>query len=75
MRRAVMNLDPRQRAAVVLRYYHGFDYATIGSILEISTSNVGALLSRALDRLRIETLAGEPSRNPLMTPGEARHGR
>lgn len=75
MRRAVMNLDPRQRAAVVLRYYHGFDYATIGSILEISTSNVGALLSRALDRLRIETLAGEPSRNPLTTPGEARHGR
>jgi RNA polymerase sigma-70 factor (ECF subfamily) len=47
-------LTPRARAAVVLRYYHDHDYATIARILGTSTGNVGALLSRSLDRLRIE---------------------
>ncbi len=45
-------LRPQQRAAVVLRYYHDYDYATIAAILGTSTSNVGAMLSRALDTLR-----------------------
>jgi RNA polymerase sigma factor (sigma-70 family) len=47
-------LAPRQRAAVILRYYHDYDYATIARVLGISTTNVGAMLSRALDRLRVE---------------------
>jgi RNA polymerase sigma-70 factor (ECF subfamily) len=51
---ALGELAPRQRAAVVLRYYHDYDYATIARILGTSSTNVGALLSRAIDRLRIE---------------------
>ena len=45
-------LDPRSRAAIVLRYYHDHDYETIGRILGTSPGNVGVLLTRALDRLR-----------------------
>jgi RNA polymerase sigma-70 factor (ECF subfamily) len=50
---ALAELDPRSRAAVVLRYYHDHDYATIGRILDTSPGNVGVILTRALDRLRI----------------------
>ena len=45
-------LSARQRAAVILRYYHDYDYATIAEVLDTSSTNVGAMLSRALDRLR-----------------------
>jgi RNA polymerase sigma factor (sigma-70 family) len=51
---ALDKLTPRSRAAVVLRYYHDYDYATIAQILGTSSTNVGAMLSRALDRLRTE---------------------
>ena len=53
-------LPARQRAAVILRYYHDYDYATIAQILDTSSTNVGAMLSRALDRLR-NTLEPEES--------------
>jgi RNA polymerase sigma factor (sigma-70 family) len=56
---ALGSLDPRSRAVVVLRYYHDHDYATIGRILDTSPGNVGVLLTRALDRLRI-VLEPEP---------------
>lgn len=46
-------LPARHRAAVILRYYHDYDYATIARILETSTTNVGAMLSRALDKLKV----------------------
>jgi RNA polymerase sigma factor (sigma-70 family) len=49
---ALDDLAPKARAAVVLRYYLDLDYATIASILGTSSSNVGAMLSRSLDRLR-----------------------
>lgn len=45
-------LPARQRAAVILRYYHDYDYATIARILNTTSTNVGAMLSRALDRLK-----------------------
>ena len=45
-------LPARQRAAVILRYYHDYDYATIAQILSTTSTNVGAMLSRALDRLK-----------------------
>ena len=47
-------LQPRQRAAIVLRYYHDYDYATIARFLNTTPTNVGAMLSRALDRLKLE---------------------
>lgn len=50
---ALDDLAPTARAAVVLRYYLDLDYATIASILGTSSSNVGAMLSRSLDRLRV----------------------
>ena len=56
---ALDQLSPRHRAAVVLRYYHDYDYATIAHILGTSTSNVGVMLSRALDRLREVLEPGE----------------
>jgi RNA polymerase sigma-70 factor (ECF subfamily) len=46
-------LPPRQRAAVILRYYHDYDYATTAQILGTTSTNVGAMLSRALDRLKV----------------------
>jgi RNA polymerase sigma-70 factor (ECF subfamily) len=52
-------LPARQRAAVILRYYHDYDYATIARILETTSTNVGAMLSRALDRLK-DALEPEP---------------
>jgi RNA polymerase sigma-70 factor (ECF subfamily) len=58
---ALGELSPRHRAAVVLRYYHDYDYATIAGCLGTTTSNVGAMLSRALDRLRV---ALEPAEIP-----------
>jgi RNA polymerase sigma-70 factor (ECF subfamily) len=51
---ALAKLTPRHRAAVILRYYHDYDYATIARILGTTSTNVGAMLSRALDRLRLE---------------------
>jgi RNA polymerase sigma-70 factor (ECF subfamily) len=50
---ALDGLPPRHRAAVVLRYYHDYDYATIARILETTSTNVGAMLSRALDQLKV----------------------
>ena len=51
---ALDELSAKQRAAVVLRYYHDYDYATIARILGTSSTNVGAMLSRALDALRVK---------------------
>ena len=51
---ALEQLKPKSRAAVVLRYYHDYDYATIAQILGTTTTNVGAILTRALDQLRNE---------------------
>jgi RNA polymerase sigma-70 factor (ECF subfamily) len=50
---ALDSLPARHRAAVILRYYHDYDYATVAQILETSTTNVGAMLSRALDKLKV----------------------
>ncbi len=52
-------LPARQRAAVILRYYHDYDYTTIAQILNTTSTNVGAMLSRALDRLK-DALEPEP---------------
>jgi RNA polymerase sigma-70 factor (ECF subfamily) len=55
---AIDGLTPQQRAAVVLRYYHDYDYATIAGILGTTSSNVGAILNRARERLRSELEPG-----------------
>jgi RNA polymerase sigma factor (sigma-70 family) len=60
MRRALARLPPRQRAALVLRYYHDYDYAAVGAALGVTEGSAGALLSRALDRLRSELQEPRP---------------
>lgn len=49
---ALQRLPPRQRAAVVLRYYHDAPYSEIASALEIDQESVGPLLTRARAALR-----------------------
>ncbi|MGH2467055.1 MAG: RNA polymerase sigma factor, partial [Candidatus Limnocylindrales bacterium] len=76
IRAALEELPPRQRAAIVLRYYHDLDYAAIARILDTSVGNVGALLSRAVQRLRVEFDSEGPAA-PASLPAtrEAGHGR
>lgn len=50
--RAIGELSPEQRAAVVLREYHGLDYADIAAALEVDLGTVKSRLSRARARLR-----------------------
>ena len=50
---ALDDLAPKARAAVVLRYYHDLEYATIATILGTTPGNVGVMLSRSLDRLNV----------------------
>jgi RNA polymerase sigma-70 factor, ECF subfamily len=65
---ALDRLPAQQRAAVVLRYYHDYDYKTIAQILDTTSTNVGAMLSRALDRLKV-ALEPEPDAGPLAAAG------
>jgi RNA polymerase sigma-70 factor (ECF subfamily) len=50
---ALATLAPEQRAAIVLRYYLGYDYATIGRVLDAPAGTVGSWLSRGLARLGV----------------------
>jgi RNA polymerase sigma-70 factor (ECF subfamily) len=74
LRAALASLNPEQRAAVVLRYYHDFDYATIATMLDTTSGNVGSLLNRALVKLRadLDETAERPSTS---RPAEAGHAR
>ena len=51
VRRAVLELKPRWRALVVLRYSAGLSYEEIAEVLEISPGTVASRLSRAHQRL------------------------
>jgi RNA polymerase sigma-70 factor (ECF subfamily) len=50
--RAVASLSPEQRAAFLLREYHGFEYAEIGRALDIDLGTVKSRLARARAALR-----------------------
>ncbi|GAB1693392.1 SigE family RNA polymerase sigma factor [Krasilnikovia sp. M28-CT-15] len=58
MWRLVMQLSPRQRTVVVLRYYEDYDDATIAELLQCSQGTVRTQAKRALDKLK--QLRGEP---------------
>ena len=49
---ALASLEPRTRAALVLRHYYGYDYTQIGAFLGMGSGTVGSTLSRAHALLR-----------------------
>lgn len=53
LRRALLSLPPRQRAAVVLRHYEDRSEAQTAELLGCSVGNVKALTSRGLVALRL----------------------
>ncbi len=75
LERALDSLSPRQRAAVILRYYHGFDYAEIARLLGTTSGNVGSMLSRATASLRLELDPSSSTAAAAATAGEVRRGR
>ncbi|ASO18558.1 RNA polymerase sigma-70 factor (sigma-E family) [Actinoalloteichus hoggarensis] len=56
----IARLPPRQRAALVLRYYEGLAHAEIAAIMRCSEGTARSHLSRALAALRIETASEAP---------------
>jgi RNA polymerase sigma-70 factor (TIGR02960 family) len=55
---ALQRLAPRQRAALLLHDVLGFTHAEVGEVLDVSTTAVNSLLSRA--RGSVRATAGEP---------------
>jgi RNA polymerase sigma-70 factor (sigma-E family) len=55
---ALQRLHPRQRAAIVLRYYEDLTEAQTAGILGCAIGTVKSLVSRGLDRLRTEIPRG-----------------
>jgi RNA polymerase sigma-70 factor, ECF subfamily len=49
---AVTDLNPRQRAAIVLRYFHDYPMRTVGDVLGTSEGGAAMLVQRALAVLR-----------------------
>jgi RNA polymerase sigma-70 factor (sigma-E family) len=52
VRRALAELAPRMRAAVVLRHWLGYDVAECAQLLDCSEGTVKSQTARGLDRLR-----------------------
>jgi RNA polymerase sigma-70 factor, ECF subfamily len=77
IRRAVMALPEKQRAAVLLHKYQEMDYADIAGILDCSESALKSLLFRAYEALRVELapLVSSPpaTESPVALP--VREGR
>lgn len=66
VKRLIATLPRRQRAAVVLRYYAGYDDATAADALGCSVQTVRSHISRALAALRLDpSLQDEPEGAPL----------
>lgn len=68
---ALMILQPRQRAALVLRYVHGMTQREIAEALGCRPGTAGALISRGLRRLRE---AGAIDAPPLVIEKEGLRG-
>jgi RNA polymerase sigma-70 factor (ECF subfamily) len=57
IRRALDNLPPNQRLAIVLRHYQELDYRTISESMGITEKAVERLLARGRESMR-QSLAG-----------------
>lgn len=58
---ALQRLRPRQRAAIVLRYYEDLSEAQTADLLRCPVGTVKSLVSRGLEQLRTEMSRGEAS--------------
>jgi RNA polymerase sigma-70 factor (sigma-E family) len=56
---ALQRLRPRQRAAIVLRYYEDLTEAQTADVLGCAVGTVKSLVSRGIDRLRTELRGSE----------------
>ena len=54
MRTALLTLRPRQRSAIVLRFYEDLSEAEIATVLDCRPGTVKSLIARGLERLRQE---------------------
>jgi RNA polymerase sigma-70 factor (ECF subfamily) len=59
LQRSLESLNPRQRLAVVLRYYQGMSTRQISTALECSEGTARNILFRGLHKLRITMIASE----------------
>jgi RNA polymerase sigma factor (sigma-70 family) len=59
-----LQLPPRQRAAIVLRYYDDYSDAEIAAVLECSTSTVRSQIHRGIATLRDKFTATEEAATP-----------
>jgi RNA polymerase sigma-70 factor (ECF subfamily) len=59
LHRSLASLNPRQRLAVVLRYFRGMTPSQIATVLECSEGTTRNILFRALQKLRGELIAAE----------------
>lgn len=50
--RCLQKLTPRQREAVILKFYNGLDYKCIGEIMNLRAESVYNLISKSVEALR-----------------------
>lgn len=65
LRRVLSTLPPRQRAAVVLRYFHDLSDQQVADELGCRATTVRSLISRALTTLRAATYGGSDQQGDL----------
>jgi RNA polymerase sigma factor (sigma-70 family) len=65
---ALDELQPRQRAAIVLRYYHDYSFRTVAQVLGTSEGGAAMLVQRALSHLR-ERLGDESEESEVSGAG------
>ena len=53
---ALANVEPRQRAALLLSVLEGYTHAEIGRMLGVAEGTVSSWLSRTKDRLRVDLM-------------------
>ena len=68
LRRALLAMPQRQRAAVVLRHYEDRSEAETAALMGCSVGNVKALTSRGLDTLRAALAPTDDATTPRRTP-------
>lgn len=72
--KALSTLSPRQRAALILRYYEGLTFDEVASVMECSPSTASKHVRRGLGKLRAIVDIGQetPSGPPQLSPSSSR---